>query len=173
MVNILAEKACQVQIVILDVDGVLTDGSMYYSDSGEVLKRFNTKDGMGISLLQRAGIKVAFVSGESTGIITKRAEKLKVTDVYLGVEDKLTAVDDVLQKYRMNYQDACFVGDDINDFSVLKKVGFGVAVRGAVQIIKSIAHYVTSRDGGDGAVREVCDIILASKNITYVNQNLD
>ena len=167
MVEDVLERARRVKILILDVDGVLTDGSMYYNEKGEVLKRFNTRDGMGISLLRQAGIRTAFVSGESTDIIRRRAEKLGVADVYLGVKDKLVAVDDVLGKYGLNYQDACFVGDDLNDYQVLEKVGLAIAVQGATQRVKSIVHHITSRDGGNGAVREVCDFILAAKGIDF------
>ena len=151
----------KIRALVLDVDGVLTDGGMYYGVQGEVLKKFNTKDGMGIRLVQEAGLVVAFVTGEETEIAARRAEKLKVRDVYAGVQDKLKALDDFLAARGLAYADAAYIGDDLNDLPPMERVNIAIAVADAAPAVLKIAHLVTERRGGEGAVREVCDAILS------------
>ncbi|HZE99375.1 MAG TPA: HAD-IIIA family hydrolase [Planctomycetota bacterium] len=153
----------RIQALILDVDGVLTDGGMYYGPMGEGLKRFNVKDGLGLRLIGEAGIAVALVSGEASEILKRRAEKLKIDNVFIGVEDKLKTVSEFLGPRKIALEDVAYVGDDLNDLPVLQAVGLPVAVADAVPQVRKAARWITSRRGGDGAVREVCDAILAAR----------
>jgi len=157
-----APKVLQrVRALVLDVDGVLTDGGMYYGPGGEGLKRFNVKDGMGLGLVIEAGIAVALISGENSEILRRRAEKLKIVDVYVGVEDKLKTLEGFLASRKISLAEAAYVGDDVNDLPPMGKVGLPVAVADAVPEVRKAAKWVTTRRGGDAAVREVCDAILS------------
>jgi 3-deoxy-D-manno-octulosonate 8-phosphate phosphatase (KDO 8-P phosphatase) len=153
----------RVRALILDVDGVLTDGGMYYGPAGEPLKKFNVKDGMGLRLLREAGIAVAFISGERSGAVARRAAKLRVRDLFLGVEDKLRALEKFLSRRGLAPEQAAYVGDDVNDLPPMRRVGLAIAVADAVPEVRKAAHWVTSRRGGDAAVREVCDFLLKSR----------
>lgn len=159
----LRRRLARVRALVLDVDGVLTDGGLYYGPSGEPLKKFNVKDGMGLRLVREAGIAVAFISGESSSAVVRRAEKLKVVDVFLGVEDKLEALEKVLARRKVDPAEAAYVGDDVNDLPPMRRVGLAIAVADAVPEVRKAAHWVTSRRGGDAAVREVCDNLLKSR----------
>ena len=159
----LLRRARKVRMVIMDVDGVLTDAGMYYSESGEELKKFNTRDGHGITLLHSAGIKTAFVTRERTPIVTRRAAKLGVTEVHQGTLDKLPVVKGILEKHGISPAEACYIADDVGDLEPMGCVGFAAAVADALPEIKKVAHYVTRKKGGEGAVREVCDLILSSR----------
>ncbi len=156
----LRERFGRVRLLILDVDGVLTDAGMYYSESGEESKKFNTRDGHGIRLLQDGGVPTAIVTRESTAIVERRAKKLHVEDVHQGVFDKLPVVEALCQKHGVSLHEACYVGDDLGDLEVMQHVGLPIAVRDAVPAIRRVARYVTRTRGGEGAVREVCDLIL-------------
>lgn len=159
----LRHRAARVRLVIMDVDGVLTDGGIYYSERGDELKRFNTRDGHGISLLHAAGIKTALVTGEQTAIVTRRAAKLRITEVHQGALNKLAVVKEILEKHSLSGEETCYIGDDLGDREVMSLVGFAVAVADALPEIRQTAHYVTKKKGGDGALREVCDMILAAR----------
>lgn len=150
----------KIRLVILDVDGVLTDGKIIYDNNGNEYKIFNIQDGYGIELLIRKGIKIAFVSGRSSSIIDKRAHDLGVEDVYQGISDKTNALKELLIKYKLNPRDVCAVGDDSLDLGLLKKVGFPIAVKNARPEVKKIAKYITKYNGGSGAVREIAELIL-------------
>ncbi len=151
----------KIKILISDVDGVLTDGGAYYSDEGIELKKFSIRDGMGIVLLQKAGYKVAIVTTEKTKIVERRAERIKVTDLYQGVVNKVEAIEDLLKKYSLTWEEAAFIGDDINDVPVLRRVGFAACPSDATLLNKKTAHYITKAKGGRGCVREVCDLLLS------------
>ena len=153
----------RIRALVLDVDGVLTDGGMYYGPAGEGLKRFHVKDGMGLRLVLEAGIAVALISGEASEILRRRAEKLRIPDVFVGVEDKLTTLEGFLASRKIALEDVAYVGDDVNDLPPMGKVGLPVAVADAVPQVRKAARWVTSRRGGDAAVREVCDAILAAR----------
>lgn len=150
----------KIKLIILDVDGVLTDGRIMYDSNGNEYKIFNVYDGLGIELLRKKKIVVAFVSGRSSKIIEKRAHDLGVEDVYQGVNDKTTVLRQLLIKYKIDPKEVCAVGDDILDISLMKKVGFPIAVKNARPEVKKIAKYVTDARGGEGAVREVAELIL-------------
>jgi 3-deoxy-D-manno-octulosonate 8-phosphate phosphatase (KDO 8-P phosphatase) len=153
----------KIRALILDVDGVLTDGGMYYGPGGEGLKRFNVKDGMGLRLVLEAGIAVALISGENSEILRRRAEKLKIADIFVGVEDKLATMESFLASKKIGADETAYVGDDVNDLPAMKKAALPVAVADAVPDVRKAAKWVTSRKGGDAAVREVCDALLSAR----------
>jgi 3-deoxy-D-manno-octulosonate 8-phosphate phosphatase (KDO 8-P phosphatase) len=153
----------KVRALALDVDGVLTDGGMYYGPGGEGMKRFNVKDGMGLRLVLEAGIAVALISGEDSEILRRRAEKLKITDVFIGVEDKLKTLEGFLAARKIALEETAYVGDDVNDLPAMLRVGVPVAVADAVPQVRKSAKWVTTRRGGEAAVREVCDALLNSR----------
>lgn len=153
------------KIFAMDVDGVLTDGSMYYSKDGEVIKKFNTRDGMGIELLHKKGVIPVIITRENSEIVIKRAEKLKVEEVYIGAEDKLEIVKKLRKKYNANFNEIAYIGDDINDIPLLKKVGFSSCPFDAVDEVKKIVKYICKTKGGEGAVREVVDIIRGEEDV--------
>jgi N-acylneuraminate cytidylyltransferase len=164
------EKLKKIRLVITDIDGVMTDGGMYYSEKGEFLKKFNTRDAKGLELIRKAGIKVAFMTGENSPIVTSRAKKLGIQTCYLGVEEKKSMLFDVCNEMNLSFENIAFIGDDVNDLECMKAVGFSAAPSDAVGDILKIADYVTTAPGGNGAVREVCNLILeycgAVKNIS-------
>lgn len=153
-------KVRRIRALLLDVDGVLTDGGMYYSETGQEMKKFNTRDGRGVSMLLKNGIRVGLVTGESSKIVLRRAEKLRITDVYLEAEDKVKALEDFAKKYDLDPSEIAYMGDDVNDLGIMSKVGLAVAVADAHDSVKRIAHAVTTRKGGEGAVRELADSLL-------------
>ena len=150
----------KIKLFAMDVDGVLTDGGMYYSEEGEVMKKFNTRDGMGIELLRKNKIIPAIITKENSKIVIKRADKLKVEEVYIGVEDKLKVIEELAKRYNIDFDEIAYIGDDINDLPVLEKVGLTFAPDDAMPEIKQIVDYVTSKRGGEGALREAVDFIL-------------
>ena len=158
------EKAKRVKVFIVDIDGVMTDGRIVYSGYGEELKFYDVQDGFGISLLNRAGIKTVIITAKKSKIVKHRARDLKVTKAYQGFIDKLIPFNDLLKTFKVKPEEVCFMGDDLIDIPVLKRVGFAVAVPNAVDEVKEYAHHVTSRRGGRGAVREICDLILKAQN---------
>jgi 3-deoxy-D-manno-octulosonate 8-phosphate phosphatase (KDO 8-P phosphatase) len=152
-----------VRLLCVDVDGVLTDAGMYYGPDGEVLKKFNTRDGMGLARVRQAGVAVAIISGEDSAIVHARAAKLKIDDVFSGVSDKLAVIRDLCARSQFALDEVAYIGDDLNDLAAMKCVGLACAVADAAQPLMAVAHYVTQRRGGDGAVREVCELIVAAK----------
>lgn len=153
-------KFRKIKLLILDVDGVLTDSRIIYDSQGSEYKIFNVQDGYGIELVKKRGVKVAIVSGRSSSIIDKRAHELCIEDVYQGVNDKITILKELLIKYKLDPKEICAIGDDILDLGLMKRVGFPIAVKNARPEIKKISRYITNARGGEGAVREVVDMIL-------------
>lgn len=149
-----------IRLLAMDCDGVLTDGGMYYSEKGDELKKFNTKDGMGIALLRKAGIKTAIITGEDTQIVSDRAKKIKVDYLYQGVKDKLSVLEDIVQKEGISMEEVAYIGDDINDVACLEEAGMGITVRNATEAAKNAADLVMKSGGGEGAVREAIEYIL-------------
>lgn len=145
---------------ITDVDGVLTDGGMYYSEKGEILKKFNTRDGMGIEILIKNGIVPVILTKENSDIALKRADKLKIKEVYVGLEDKLKKAEELIKRYNLNFEEVVYIGDDINDIPLLKRVGFSCCPFDAVEEVKKVVNHVCKTEGGEGVVREVVDIIV-------------
>lgn len=150
----------EIQMLILDVDGVLTDGTLYIHSDGSESKCFNTLDGHGIKMWQRAGLKVALLSGRASEPTKHRAEQLNIEYVFEDCHDKLPALQKFIEKLGLSPDAVAYVGDDLTDLPVIRYVGFGAAVANAVDEVKKYADYVTERPGGAGAVREVIEYIL-------------
>jgi 2-dehydro-3-deoxyphosphooctonate aldolase (KDO 8-P synthase) len=157
------EKLKNVRMLVMDVDGVLTDGKLYYSDSGEEIKAFNVRDGQGLKLIKSHGIKLAVISGRTSEAVRRRAQELLVDEIHLGVSDKLPVLQDIVQRYTISSDETLYIGDDLGDIDVLNFVGLPVAVADAHDTVKHRADYVTGKVGGDGAVREICDMIISQK----------
>jgi len=159
----MANNIKQIKAIVLDVDGVLTDGKMIYSDSGES-KVFYVRDGKGINLAQVAGLRIAIMTSENSLIIKRRAEKLKIEDAYLGIMNKLRSIKEFCSKYKLNLEEVAFVGDDINDIPALEVVGLPIAVNDAVEEVKNEVKkrggIISKNNGGNGAVREIIEKIL-------------
>ena len=156
----LADRAEAVRLLILDVDGVLTDGTIIYSDSGEELKRFHVRDGSGLKLWRRAGMHAAFLSGRSSPAVSRRAAELGVTVVLQGRSDKLEALAEILAATGCAASQSCAVGDDLQDLPLLNAVGVAVAVHDACPEVRTMADYVTATPGGRGAARELVEWLL-------------
>lgn len=162
----LKSRIGRIKLVMMDVDGVLTDGGLYYANSGERMKKFFVRDGTGIRLLQKAGIEVVFITGLKADLILQRAEDLGVTEVIQDCFHKEQATQELLERTSLDWDQVAYIGDDLIDLHVMRRVGFAVAVADAVDRIKETAHYITKLPGGRGAVREVCDLILSVQNTT-------
>ncbi|MBM4175104.1 MAG: HAD-IIIA family hydrolase [Ignavibacteria bacterium] len=154
------EKLKKIKMLILDVDGVLTDGSIVYSSGGEEVKTFNVHDGYGIEKLHHEGIKVGIITGRNSAIVEKRAKDLKITDVAQGTIDKIPPAESFAKKYKFSLDNIAFMGDDLFDIPLLQKVGLSAAPKNARKEVKRIVHIVTKHEGGKGAVRELIDMIL-------------
>ncbi len=161
-------KAKAIRLLLLDVDGVLTDGCLYYGNNGEELKAFNIQDGLGIKLLQRNGIQVGIITGRTSTLLTRRATELGIELVVQGREDKLTALQETLKKtqeqYNYKMEEIAFLGDDLPDVAVIRQVGLGVAVANAREFVVKNSHWQTSTKGGCGAVRELAEMILQAQD---------
>ena len=161
-------RAQPVRVVFFDVDGVLTDGSLYFTESGESLKRFNSLDGHGLKLLQRAGITPAVITGRDSKPLRLRLQALGLTHVHYGTEDKRPAAEATLQALGLDWSQAAAMGDDWPDLPVLRRAAFACAPRNAHAEVKAVAHHVTALRGGEGAARELCDVLLVATG-RYVN----
>jgi 3-deoxy-D-manno-octulosonate 8-phosphate phosphatase (KDO 8-P phosphatase) len=155
----LAARLSRVRLVCLDVDGVLTDGKLYWAGEGLWSQRFCVRDGYGIKLLQEAGIEVAVLSGGDVRSGRDRCASLGITRAHFGVVDKVAAFGDVAGALGITVDEAAFIGDELVDVPLLSQVGFAATVPDAVDEVKAVVHYVTRRPGGDGAVRELCDLV--------------
>jgi len=155
----LAEGLRGVRLLCLDVDGVLTDGYLYWNDSGLWSQRFSVRDGFGIKLLQDAGVEVAILSGGDVRSARARAESLKIRHAYFGVADKLASFEELGRRLGVSAAETAFIGDELIDVPLIRHVGFGATVPDAVDEVREAARYVTRSPGGNGAVREVCDLI--------------
>lgn len=151
-----------IKMIIMDVDGVLTDGSITIGDSTEESKTFNIKDGMGIVLALKAGIRIVFLSGRYSKALAQRAKEVGVTEIHHNATDKFAILEKILKENGLKKEDLAYIGDDINDIPVMKHVGFPCAVNDAVGDVKSAARYISSLAGGKGAVREIIEKILKS-----------
>lgn len=149
-----------IKLLVLDVDGTLTDAGMYYSENGELLKKFNTRDAKGLELIRQRGIEIAIITAEESPIVVARAKKLKINHCYIGVKDKVTKLKSLIQDLGFSLDQVAYIGDDINDLDCLKMVGFSSCPSDAVTAIKNVSQYVCKLKGGEGAVREVCDMLI-------------
>ncbi len=157
------KKARQIRLLALDVDGVLTDGRLYFSAAGEELKAFNTLDGHGIKMLQASGVQVAIITGRSSGLVARRAADLGIQHLYQGREDKLVALQELWDATGYSAADTAYVGDDWPDLPALRKAALGIAVANAAPELRQHADWCTRARGGEGAVREVCQLLMQAQ----------
>lgn len=157
------ERARQVRLMAFDIDGVLTDGSLWYGENGEIIKGFHSLDGYGLQLMRENGIIVALITGRHGPIVARRAADLGISAVLQGVRDKVQALAAMAQEHGCSMAQTGYMGDDIIDLAALQRVGFAASVPNAPMYIAQAAHWVASRPGGSGAVRECCDLILAAQ----------
>ena len=160
----LKKKCFMIKLVITDVDGVLTDGGMYYSDKGDIMKKFHARDGMGVTLLKKQKIPTIIITKEKTKIVKIWSKKMSISHLYDGIQDKSSLLKKISQKYNIQPKNIAFIGDDINDLELLKKVGLSVTPNDAILDNKKISDYVCKNNSGHGAFRELADLILNSKN---------
>ena len=155
----------RVKLVALDVDGVLTDGRLFYHDDGTESKAFDVRDGHGTKMLKQAGIETVLISGRSCPLVDKRASDLGITEVVQGVRDKVPVLEKITSQRGLKFEETAFVGDDVVDLTVMNRVGFAVAVADASEYLFENAHYITLAPGGRGAVREVAELILGVQGL--------
>jgi 3-deoxy-D-manno-octulosonate 8-phosphate phosphatase (KDO 8-P phosphatase) len=167
-------RARQVRLLLLDVDGVLTDGSITYISGGGEAKTFNTQDGLGIKLLQESGVAVGIITARTSEAVERRARDLQFAHVFQGKQDKLTVYESILKETGLRPPQTAYMGDDLMDLPILNRVGFAAAPANAVAEIRQRVHYTTEHGGGKGAVREVCDLILeAQGNLARMRAKFD
>jgi 3-deoxy-D-manno-octulosonate 8-phosphate phosphatase (KDO 8-P phosphatase) len=159
------EKARNIRLLLLDVDGVLTDGTLYYSSSGEEQKAFNTQDGFGITLLRQAGIETGIITARKSEMVQRRAEELKFTHIYQGARKKNEAFREILKNSGLKPFEVAYMGDDWLDLILLRQVGLALCPANGVEEVKAAVHYVTERAGGQGAVRDACSLILSARGV--------
>ena len=156
----------KIRLVATDVDGVLTDGGLYYSDSGEQTKKFNVWDGLGLVLLKKAGLVTAVITMDQTQLVNVRAAKLGISEIHQGVKDKLAVLKELASKYGIQLEEVAYVGDDVTDLSALQAVGFSAVPANGRDPVRKKVQYVCKAKGGEGAVREVADLILAAQGLS-------
>ena len=166
----LADRSClkileSIRLFVTDVDGVLTDGGMYYGEAGQEMKRFHVWDGMGIKLLQAAGVVTGIITALNTKIVARRGADLKIPEIHQGISDKLKVIHLLAQKHQASLEEIAYMGDDLNDLAALEAIGFSACPANARPEVYESVHYVCRNMGGQGAVREVADLILMAKGI--------
>ncbi len=159
------QRAQKIKLLIMDVDGVLTDGKIILDAQGNELKFFDVQDGLGVVLLKRLGFKTAIITAKGSKVVEERAKHMEVDKLYQDARHKIKAYEQLLKEFKLKDVNACFIADELIDISVMKRVGLAVAVANAVPELKRQAHYITKRLGGAGAVREIVEIILKSQNL--------
>ena len=159
----LIDKIKQIKLLLMDVDGVLTDGRLYYDDQGKEIKVFHIHDGHGIRLLFEQGIKVGILSGRKSNAVEIRAKELGIEECYLGVEHKIKPYEEILKKLNLKDREVAYIGDDVIDLPVLKRVGFSISVSNGIDEVKDQVDWVTKKPGGLGGVREAIDFILSAR----------
>ncbi len=165
MSNTASDKAKRIRLLIVDVDGVLTDGGLQFDNRGEEYKTFNSLDGHGIRMLQDAGIEVAVITGRQSGIVEHRMRELGVKHIYQGHRDKLPAFNQLLDDCGLEADAVAYIGDDLPDLKVMSRVGLAIAVQNAHAFVKQHCDMITAHSGGGGAVREVTDFLLGSQGL--------
>ena len=162
------EKAKKIKLLAFDVDGVMTDGSVTYDENGVEYKTFNVKDGHGIVRMNKSGFITAIITARNNGTVKHRAQNLNITEIYQGQKYKLPALEEIMSKYNITYENVCYMGDDIPDICILEKVAIASCPADAVNEVKNICNFVSSNNGGRGAVRELCDYILDAQGIEKI-----
>lgn len=159
------EKAKKIELVIFDVDGVMTDGSLLLGDDGQEYKAFNSLDGHGMRMLQEGGVSVAIITGRTSNVVEHRMKDLGVDLIYQGYRDKTPAFESLLKEVNLSMEQVAYVGDDVVDLPVMSRVGFAIAVQSAHPYVKKHAHWITQHAGGRGAVRDVCELLLEARGL--------
>ncbi|MDM8566538.1 HAD family hydrolase [Candidatus Halobeggiatoa sp. HSG11] len=162
--NFVIEAAKLIRLVVFDVDGVLTDGSLYFSDNGQEYKSFNVRDGLGMVMLQRSGVIIGIITAKQSTIVADRMQKLGIKHVFQGRVDKLVAFEQLRKELQLDYHQIAYVGDDILDIPVMSKVGLAIAVGDANKLVVKHSHWQTKANGGKGAAREVCELIMQNQD---------
>ncbi len=158
----LQEKARRIKILFTDNDGVLTDNGVYYGENGEVLKRFSIRDGMGVERLKTlCGISTGIITGETSPSVKKRAEKLAIADLHLGIKDKVGLLHEILQQKGISADEIAYIGDDVNDLQIIEKIGFSACPADAMPQVLKVVDYICQNKGGYGAFREFAELIIA------------
>lgn len=160
------DKAKNIKLVIFDVDGVLTDGSLFYGDDGQEYKAFNSLDGHGMKMLQQSGVLVGIITGRTSDVVTHRMKNLNITHVYQGKLEKLPAYEELLDKLSLTPEQVAYVGDDVVDLPIMIRVGLAITVPGAHELTKRHSHWTTTQKAGAGAAREICEMIMKAQG-TY------
>ena len=163
MKDILA-KAAQIKLVVFDVDGVLTDGSLFVGDDGQEYKAFHSRDGLGMKLLRKSGVEIGIITARTSEVVKHRMENLDIEHVYQGRLEKLPALEELLAKLRLSFEQTAYVGDDVVDLPVMRQVGLAIAVQDAHPLAKQHAHWQTPHSGGRGAARDVCELIMEAQH---------
>ena len=159
------DKAGKIELVIFDVDGVMTDGSLFMGDDGQEYKAFNSLDGHGMRMLQEGGINAAIITGRKSNVVEHRMKDLGITRVYQGYRDKIPAYEALISEVGLDIEQVAYVGDDVVDLPIMTRVGFAIAVQDAHPYVKKHAHWITQNVGGHGAVRDVCELILEARGL--------
>lgn len=163
LANQIKQRAQAIRLMVFDVDGVLTDGTLVYGANGEEVKHFNVKDGVGLKLLQTYGIEVAIISAKDSKPLAKRITDLGIKHAYTGCKDKLAALSELMSQLDIDFDEVGYCGDDVIDLKVMQKAGLSIAPADAYAMVKEYAHFVTQAPGGKGVAREVADVLLSSR----------
>ena len=163
MKKLFNEYCKKIKIIATDVDGVLTDGGRYFSKEGEIMKKFHTRDGMGVSLLRKKKISTIIITKEKTKFVKQWAKKMNVEKLYDGIQKKEDLVTNICSKYNVTLQELAYIGDDVNDLELLKKVGLSATPADGIDDAKKVCHYICKSKGGEGAFRELADLILETR----------
>ena len=163
----LQEIAKNIKLVAFDVDGVMTDGSLTFSEDGKEIKTYNAKDGLGVVMLNRAGIVTSIITARNNNTVKIRADILEIKELHMGQKYKVPALENIMKKYKLEYSQVAYMGDDLPDICVLERVGLKCCPQDAVDEVKKVCNFISAKGGGKGAVRELCDLILEAKGIKY------
>lgn len=156
-------RAKKIKVMIFDIDGVMTDGGLTIGDDGQEYKTFHSHDGLGLKMLKKSGVEMAIITGRSSKVVSKRAENIGIEHLYQGIENKLEAYNDLIKKLGVSPKETAFMGDDIVDVPPMLRCGLAISVPAAFDSVKERAHYVTTRQAGKGAVREVCELLMRAQ----------
>ena len=158
------QRARRVKLIAFDVDGVMTDGTLFLADDGQEYKGFNSLDGHGLKMLKGSGVELAIITGRTSRVVEHRAANLGISHLYQGIHDKLAVYHQLIEKLGLHPGETAYMGDDVVDLPVMRRAGLAVTVPAAPELVKAHSHYITSREAGRGAVREVCEWVMRAQN---------
>lgn len=163
MKKLISEKCKRIKIVLTDVDGVLTDGGMYYTEKGDIMKKFHTRDGMGVTLMKKCNIPTIIITKEKTPMVKQWSKQMNIEKLYDGITEKQKILEKICKNYDVSSDEILYIGDDVNDIGLLKKVGLSICPNDAIELVKKQCNYVCNTKGGEGVLREIADIIISLK----------